>query len=82
MHFLPYQALVVLNYVCMGISVLLVIGIFVFINRYTDKEAKAKAQAAAAGQRPSMPKGAFDFEDAGETFPVNEKDDPDAGEKK
>ena len=29
-----------------------------------------------------MPKGAFDFEDAGETFPVNEKDDPDAGEKK
>lgn len=76
--FMSFKALEVLNYICMGLSVAIVVAIFVVINKYTDKNAKEKAQQVAAGRRPSMPKGAFDFEDAGETFPVNEKDDPDA----
>lgn len=78
MSFLSFRALEVLNYICMGISIALVVAIFVVINKFTDKNAKEKAQQVAAGRRPSMPKGAFDFEDIGETFPLNEKDNPDA----
>ncbi len=78
MSFLSFRALEVLNYICMGISIALVVAIFVVINKFTDKNAKEKAQQVAAGRRPSMPQGAFDFEDIGETFPLNEKDDPDA----
>lgn len=63
MGFISYNALVVLNYICMGLSVVIVVAIFVVINKYTDKNAKEKAQQAAVGRKPSMPSGAFDFEE-------------------
>lgn len=74
LSFLPLATMLVLNYVFMGISVLLVVGIFVVMNIYTDKEKKAKAQEAAVGRKPSMPSAAFDFDEDEPTFPVNEKD--------
>lgn len=73
MGFLSYNALVVLNYICMGLSVVLVVAIFMVINKYTDKEARAKAQQAAVGRKPSMPNGAFDFEEGDFDETVSDK---------
>lgn len=63
--FIPYQTAHVMNFVGLGLSMAVVLGLFIFINRMTDKEAQKKnAQAAKRDPvRPSMPRGAFDFSD-------------------
>lgn len=64
LSFLPYETAHVLNFISLGLSMITVVGLFLFINLMTDKEAKKKAQAARTSPvRPSMPKGAFDFSD-------------------
>ena len=64
---IPYQTAHVLNYVFLGVSMTLILGLFVFINKMTDKKAQqqsAKAKNGSKGPvRPAMPKGAFDFSD-------------------
>ncbi len=63
--FIPYQTAHVLNFVGLGVSMIIVLALFIFINRMTDKDVQKKnAQAKGKGPvRPSMPKGAFDFSD-------------------
>ena len=65
--FIPYRTARVMNFVILGVSMAVVLALFIFINRMTDKEAQKKnnqAKNAAKGPvRPSMPKGAFDFSD-------------------
>lgn len=58
-----YKASQIVTWVLMGMSILLVTGVFIIIHRFTDKEklAKAKAQASAGGS--AMPSAAFDFSD-------------------
>ena len=59
---ISYQASQILTWVLMGLAIVIVIGLFILINRFTDKEklAKARAKAASGG---SMPSSAFDFEE-------------------
>lgn len=65
--FIPYQTAHILNFVGLGLSLVVVLALFIFINKMTDKEAQkknAQKKSAAKGPvRPSMPKGAFDFSD-------------------
>lgn len=60
---ISYKASQIITWVLMGVSIVLVAGVFIIIHRFTDKEklAKAKAQAGAGGS--SMPSAAFDFSD-------------------
>ena len=65
--FMSYQTAHVLNFIGLGVSMAVVLALFIFINRMTDKEAQKKnAQTKSKNKgpvRPSMPKGAFDFSD-------------------
>ena len=65
--FIPYQTAHILNFVGLGLSLVIVLALFIFINRMTDKEAQKKnaqkKNAAKGPVRPSMPRGAFDFSD-------------------
>ncbi len=63
--FVPYQTAHVANFVCLGLSMAVIVVLFVFINKMSDKEAqKKKANTSKRDPvRPSMPKGAFDFSD-------------------
>ena len=63
--FVSYQTARILNFVGLGISMAIILGLFVFINKMTDKQAQQKNSRAAKRDpvRPSMPKGAFDFSD-------------------
>ena len=64
LSFLPFDTVHVLNFITLGLSMIVIICLFIFIQKFTDKEAKKKAQAARTSPvRPSMPKGAFDFSD-------------------
>lgn len=67
MGFIPYETAHILNFVGLGLSMVIVFGLFFFINRMTDKEQQKKNYQAKNGSkgpvRPSMPKGAFDFSD-------------------
>jgi len=64
LSFLPFDTVHVLNFITLGLSMIVIVGLFIFIQKFTDKEAKKKAQAARTSPvRPSMPKGAFDFSD-------------------
>lgn len=65
--FMPYETARIMNFVGLGFAMVVVLILFIFINRMTDKEAQkrnAQKKTAAKGPvRPSMPKGAFDFSD-------------------
>lgn len=65
LSFLSYEAAHTLNYVTLGVSMLVIIWLFIFIRLMTDQKAKKKAkeEAARKSMHPSMPSGAFDFED-------------------
>lgn len=67
LSFIPYQFAHVMNFVLLGMSMVVILALFIFINKMTDKEAQkknAQARSQAKGPvRPSMPKGAFDFSD-------------------
>ena len=62
---IPYQTARIMNFVGLGLSLIVVFCLFFFINRLTDKKAQQKnSKAAKRGPvRPSMPRGAFDFSD-------------------
>lgn len=67
LDFIPFQTARILNFVGLGLSLVVVLALFIFINKMTDKEAQKKSaqrkNAAKGPVRPSMPKGAFDFSD-------------------
>ena len=64
LSFLPFETVHVLNFITLGLSMLIIVGLFIFIQRFTDKEQKKKAKATRNSPvRPSMPRGAFDFSD-------------------
>ena len=64
---IPYQTARILNFVGLGVSMVVVLALFIFINKMTDKDAQRKntqkKNAAKGPVRPSMPKGAFDLSD-------------------
>ena len=64
---IPYQTAHILNFVGLGVSLVVVLALYIFINKMTDKDAQKKSaqkkNAAKGPVRPSMPKGAFDFSD-------------------
>ena len=63
--FIPYRTARILNFVGLGVSMVVIFCLFFFINRMTDKAAQQKNSKAAKRDpvRPSMPRGAFDFSD-------------------
>ena len=63
--FVPYQTAHIINFIGLGVSMAVVLVLFVFINKMTDKKAQQKNSRSAKRDpvRPSMPKGAFDFSD-------------------
>ena len=65
--FVPYRTAHILNFIALGLSMAVVLALFIFINKMTDKEAQRKNYQSKNGSkgpvRPSMPKGAFDFSD-------------------
>ena len=60
----PYRTLHILTYVFMGIALVVIVGLFVLINKFTDKEKAAKAKATRTGT--AMPSSAFDFDESDE----------------
>ena len=54
--------LTVLNYVFLGLTVLVLVALFLISRKYTDKEKLKKARAQQTGG-PAMPSSAFSFED-------------------
>ena len=56
-----------LNFVGLGVSLVVVLALFIFINKMTDKDLQKKnyqkKNSSKGPVRPSMPKGAFDFSD-------------------
>ena len=60
---ISYKATQVLTWVFMGIAILIVVGLFILMNRYTDKEKAAKAKAKAKSAGASLPSDAFEFDD-------------------
>lgn len=63
--FVPYETARIMNYVGLGLSLVIIFGMFFFINRMTDKKAQQQNSRAAKRDpvRPSLPRGAFDFSD-------------------
>ena len=65
--FIPYQTARILNFIGLGLSMAVVLALFVFINKMTDKELQKKnyqkKNASKGPVCPSMPRGAFDFSD-------------------
>ena len=60
---LSYHFTQILTWVMMGLAVVLVVLVFVLINKFTDKEKQAKAKAQARSGGAAMPSSAFEFED-------------------
>ena len=60
---IPYQLTNILTWVFMGVAILIVIGVFILMHKFTDKEKfeKAKKQRASGGS--DMPSSAFDFDE-------------------
>lgn len=58
---IPSSLLRILSYVLMGLAVVGVVGVFVLIRKFTDKEKEQKARTYAAGN--TMPSSAFNFDD-------------------
>ena len=56
------KLLSVLNYVLLGLAIVGLIGLFLVTRKYTDKEKLKKAREQQV-RGPSMPSGAFEFED-------------------
>ena len=63
--FVSYQTARILNFVGLGLSLVIVFCLFFFINRVTDRKAQQQNSKSAKKNpvRPSMPRGAFDFSD-------------------
>ena len=65
--FIPYKTARILNFVGLGVSLVVVLALFIFINKMTDKDLQKKnyqkKNSSKGPVRPSMPKGAFDFSD-------------------
>ena len=65
--FIPFKTARILNFVGLGVSMIVVLSMFIFINRMTDKDLQKKnyqkKNSSKGPVRPSMPKGAFDFSD-------------------
>lgn len=59
-----YRATQILTWILMGIALAMVIGLFILMNRFTDKEKAAKAKAKAKSAGASLPSSAFEFEDS------------------
>lgn len=59
-----YRTTQILTYIFMGIALALVIGLFIVMNRFTDKEKAAKAKAKAKSAGASLPSDAFEFKDS------------------
>ena len=75
LSFISYSTAKILNYVILGITMALVIGLFIFINMMTDKEAKKKDEAAVVTAQRRMPDGAFNFDDYEEEIPSEHPED-------
>ena len=64
---IPYQTVRIMNFITLGLSMAVVLALFIFINKMTDKEAQKRnyqsKNSSKGPVRPSMPKGAFDFSD-------------------
>ena len=62
---IPYKTAHIMNFVALGLSMAVVLALFIFINKMTDKEAQKKnyqsKNSSKGPARPSMPRGAFDF---------------------
>ena len=73
-----------MNFVGLGLSMVIVFGLFFFINRMTDKKAQQQNSRAAKRNpvRPSMPRGAFDFSDYKDEVEVKDDMFSDATEEK
>ena len=52
-----------MNFISLGVSMAVILFLFIFINRMTDKNTQKKSTRTTkkGPVRPSMPKGAFDF---------------------
>ena len=65
--FVPYRTAHTLNFIALGLSMAVVLALFIFINKMTDKEAQKRnyqsKNSSKGPVRPSMPRGAFDFSD-------------------
>ena len=79
--FIPYRTARIMNFVGLGVSMVIVFGLFFFINRMTDKKAQQQNSKAAKQNpvRPSMPQGAFDFSDYKDEVEVKDDMFSDAG---
>ena len=82
--FIPYQTARIMNFVGLGLSMVIVFGLFFFINRMTDKKAQQQNSRAAKRNpvRPSMPRGAFDFSDYKDEVEVKDDMFSDATQEK
>ena len=65
-HAISYRFTQILTWVMMGLAIVLVILLFVLINKFTDKEKQAKARAQARTGNTTMPSSAFEFGDESE----------------
>ncbi len=59
---ISYNAFQIMNYVFMGLSLLLLVGLFLAINKMTDKEKKAKARTTNTATG-GLPSDAFNFDE-------------------
>ena len=61
--FLSPTLLTILNYVFLGLAIVLAVLVFFVIRKFTDKEKLEKARAQTQGYQSSMPSSAFNFDD-------------------
>lgn len=59
---ISYEAFNIMNYVFMGLSLAILVGLFIVIRKMTDKDKKAKARSTN-GPAGGMPSAAFNFDD-------------------
>lgn len=60
---ISYRASQIVTWVMMGLAILLVVGLFILMNQFTDKEKAAKAKQQARTGNASLPSSAFEFDD-------------------
>ena len=58
---IPYKLTQILTWVFMGLAILVVVGVFILMHRFTDKEKFEKAKQKRASGGDEMPSSAFDF---------------------
>ncbi len=58
---LTYRTIQISNYVFMGLAIVVIVGLFVMMNKFTDKEKAAKARSVQSGN--AMPSSAFEFDE-------------------